>query len=126
MFKGVLVMLDLVEVWDRLSIYEIKHAIAKETKLKISEQITDLESRIIKRIGFKLYHKIKLSKYYHELVEANQAVFDGVNKSRKKEISGFDLNRLNEIRSEKKKNLNIIFFGDEMGEVKIDENGERI
>ncbi len=131
MSKGVFIVIDKVEALDRLSILEIKyHAVqlskTQEEKHKISERIKDLESRIIKAVGYKLFQKIISSKEYDDLFEANLKIFDGVNLARKKEISDFELNRLNEIRSEKKRNLDAKFFGNEMAEVKVDENGEKI
>lgn len=131
MSKGVFIVIDKVEALDRLSILEIKyHAVQlsgnQEEKCKISERIKDLESRIIKTVGYKLFQKIISSKEYNDLFESNLAVFDGVNLARKKEISGFELNKLNEIRSEKKRNLDAKFFGNEMREIKINESGKKI
>ncbi len=131
MSKGVFIVIDKIEAFDRLSILEIKyHAVqlskTQENKHEISERIRDLEDRIIKAIGYKLFQKIKLSEDYNELFEANLTIFDGINLARQDKISGIKLNRLNEIRSEKKRNLDTKFFGNELKEIKIDENGEKI
>lgn len=134
MSKGVPIIIDRVESFDRLSIYEVKYNTAQismifkssEIKNRISENIRDLENRIVKAVGYKLYHKVKLSHEYNDLYESNRAIFDGVNQARKKEISDFELNRLNEIRSEKKRNLNAKFFGNKLKEIKIDGDGNKI
>lgn len=129
--KGVFIIIDRVESFDRLSILEIKYNVSQKSNIsqiknQISENIRDLEGRIIKAIGYSLYQKVKISSEYHDLYEANWAIFDGVCKARKKEISGFELNRLKEVRSEKKRNLDAKFFGNEMREIKIDNSGDRI
>lgn len=131
MSKGVSIIIDKIEALDRLSILEIKFHAAQlsktqENKHEISERIRELESRIVKAVGYKLFQKIKLSKEYNDLFESNLKIFDGVNLARQKQISGFELNKLNEVRSEKKRNLDMKFFGDELKEIKIDENGEKM
>lgn len=121
--KKINIQISLEESLDRLAIITIKYNITNDPKLKekLSAQLLDLEMRIAKAIGYKKYQELMKSKEYSELFEANQSVFDGVDRSetRDEKFLAYDLNELNKKRTAAKRNISLKYCNEESQEVKI-------
>ncbi len=130
--KKINVQISLDRAMDELSILQIKYQQVKDAKLKelIAGQIRDMESRIVKAIGFKTYQKVIGSKEFAELYDKNFAVFEGVDLSKSDPhgyvISGYKLDQLNVKRGAAKRNLCALFCGGESEEIKIKSDGSQI
>ena len=127
--KHILCPIDKVEIFDRYSILDVKYnnSATASIKLEIRAKMNDLEKRLAKSLGLKLFQRIIASPQYNDLYMANLDIYDAVNLARDNQITGKALNALNDIRTEKKRNLDSLFFGgNEMSEIKIDKEGNKI
>lgn len=107
---------DIIQKYDELSILEIKFDLCfiLETRWKLNAQIEELEEQLNKNLGYDMARKIYGSKEYDNLYNANKAIFNEVEKNKNNEAQ-----KLNKERFEAKKELNKVFFNEELGEIKI-------
>ena len=115
------ISLEESECFDRLSILEIKEIECQnaDVHIRLQQQINDLQEEINIGIGRDLAAKIYCSPEYTALYNANFAIFNGVERATRDAITAFRLNCLNVVRTEKKKELQKVFFGSNSVEVKL-------
>ena len=110
------VLMDAVLCYDILSIYEVKldNSTDLDIRNKLENQIEELEKQLNETLGYDRAKEIYTSEQYDKLYQANKKIFDEVQKSKDNEAQ-----KLNKERFEAKKELNKVFFNEELGEIKI-------
>ncbi len=122
---------EFSDLWDAISILQVKYDNCKETqtKMELKKKIQQLETWFVKGSGLNAYQDIIASKEYDDLYQANYQVFKGVDLSKSdidgKLISGYQLDRLNVIRNRAKRAMNQKFLLQDPEEIKI-RDGKRI
>ena len=106
----------IVSKFDDLSILEVKESFCLnwDIREKLENQIQELEKQLNETLGYTKSKEIYNSEEYEKLYKLNKQIFDEVEKIKDSEIQ-----KLNKKRFEAKKQLNKIFFGEELGEIKI-------
>jgi hypothetical protein len=81
----IIIQIQPSEAFDRLSILEVKKFFSPtvEQKIKLQNQITELEYQINDSIGYDLAKKIYCSEFYTDLYNANFNVFTIIDKQNK-------------------------------------------
>ena len=112
--------LDTAEVYDRLSIVEVKTSYAKkfETKRDLSEQILYLMNALSNFLGYDFSRTIYLSQEYKDLYEINRQLFDYIDKSKKDGFPASEIDKLNHKRYLAKKEIQEKYFG-KLEEIKL-------
>lgn len=120
---------DLAEIMDRYAIVEIKYHKAIQ-KAELGLEIKYLENLIIKSVGRNKFQEIILSPEYHNLYEANLETYDAINVAKKdkegKILSAFQLDSINCKRTGAKRELSNKFLGEDIKEIKIGIDGQKI
>lgn len=122
---------EFADLWDIISILQVKYDNCKEipTKMELKKKIQEHEAWFLKKSGLPTLQIITRSKEYSDLYEANYQVFKAVDlaKSDKegKLISGYQLDQLNVNRNRAKRTLSQKFLLEDPEEIKI-RDGKRI
>lgn len=103
--------------FDYLAILSIKRKKSDNNYIELDFQAN--QTNIIHQIGFDKYAEVIRSLEYKTLVQANELVFDAVNKAKKNEISARTVDELNYNRYLAKKTLQEKFFNKTVFEQKI-------
>lgn len=113
-------MLDTAEVFDRLSILEVKkaYAIDFDTKKYLNDNALDLMNRLNEFLSYDFARQIYLSDEYRNLFEINRQLFDHVDKAKKNAVSAKDVDDLVYQRHLAKKTIQEKYFG-KLEEIKI-------
>ena len=123
---------DLAGIFDQYSILDVKYSNATEpsTKTNISENLKYLEKLIVKGIGYNTFRKIIISPEYNNLFEANRFTFNAINIAERdmegEELSAHQLNNINKKRTAAKRELSNKFLGEEISEIKLGVNGNKL
>lgn len=112
--------LDSAEVFDRLSILEIKktHCSAPLTRQDLNEQCLELMNLINIELGYDNARRVYLSQEYVNLYNVNRDLFESIDKLKKQDIAPKTIDDLNYQRYKTKKALQEKFFG-QLEEIKI-------
>ena len=122
---------EFSDLWDAISILQVKYDNCKEvsTKMELKKKIQEFETWFVKGSGLNAYQDIIASKEYDDLYNANYQVFKAVDLSKEdvegKLISGHQLDQLNINRNRAKRTLNQKFLLIDSEEIKI-KNGKRM
>jgi len=116
--KGIRVTVDEAAAWDMLAILTIKLQRLSRKK-SVEESFFRLVGEIETALGPKDYIHILYSNEYVALCDANEALFDGVEKVRHGEgMSAKEFDDLNQARHRAKQALQKRFWNNELTEVK--------
>lgn len=112
--------LDSAEVFDRLSILEVKKTYSQDPLVKqsLNEQCLDLMNLINLELGYDNARRVYLSQEYANLYNVNRAIFEAIDKLKKEDIAPKVVDNLNYNRYTAKKELQEKFFG-QLDEIKI-------
>ena len=110
---------DAGELFDKLSILEIKGIYAKNNTSILNKAANYFENLLL-QLGDDIFLDVYNSKEYDKLFEANDDIFIAIEKLENKryEMLAESLHELNKIRFKAKKKLQEHFFG-ELEEVKV-------
>ena len=123
---------DLAGIFDQYSILDVKYhnAINTNIKTEISTNLKYLENLIVKGIGLNTFRKILISPEYNNLFEANLFTYNAINVAEKdedgSELSAHQLNNINKKRTSAKHELAMKFFGEEISEIKLGVDGNKL
>jgi hypothetical protein len=113
------VSLDEAYVFDMLAILDVKNASFSEEKLcSVINSYSEMSQEIIEQIGEEKFFEIINSDEYHNLVEANQFVFNLVDRTKIEGGLAKQVDDANFNRYLKKQVLQSQFFKNKMKEVK--------
>jgi hypothetical protein len=108
------------EAFDRLSILEVKKINSSPLQQQtIQKQIQELQEIISKGIGSIRAMQIYRSPEYKHLLEINSKLFLYVEKAKKNEVTAKQVDDEVYNRHLAKKNIQKVFFNNEMNEIKI-------
>lgn len=112
--------LDTAEVYDRLSILEVKKAHCKDVAISqsLAEQCLDIMNLLNIELGYDNARQVYLSSEYKKLYLANYEIFELIDKLKSEDISPKDVDSKNYLRYSAKKALQEKFFG-ELEEIKL-------
>ena len=123
---------DLAGIFDQYSILDVKYnnAINPTTKSEIAAELKYLENIIVKGIGLNTFRKILISPEYNALFEANLFTYNAINVAEKdvdgKDLSAHQLNNINKKRTAAKRELAMKFLGEEISEIKLGVDGNKL
>lgn len=113
------ISLDEAYVFDILSIHQVKINNANDTKLtQLQNSYNLLSKEIINQIGKRLFDEIISNQLYKELIDANQLVFNLVDRANETELSKLTADA-NYQRYIKKIELQNKFFNNTITEIKL-------
>lgn len=109
------------EVFDRLSILEVKYNKTNNLDIKnnLNKQIEELKAQINLAIGHDLEKLIYNSKLYKNLYNTNYKLYEFVDLAKKDQIKASEVDNYVYIRHLAKKELQEEFFNNSFEEVKI-------
>lgn len=114
---------------DRFSILEVKyHNVVNKSELGL--EIKYLENLIIKGVGGNKFQDIIQSPEYNNLYTANLETYNAINVAKcdkeGKLLSAYQLDSINNKRTSAKRELSMRFLGEEIAEIKIDIDGNKL
>lgn len=115
------IQIQEAEAFDRLSILEIKknNAPNAEIKIKLQNQILELEAQINNEIGYNKAREVYESLFYNNLFNVNATLFDLFDKCKAGGMDALEPDKWNISRHRAKNDLQEKFFGSKTEEVKL-------